>query len=75
MPCVYVGVTWHNPGKRFQQHMAGGKLSSPIVRKYGIRLLPDLYEDRNPVPEAERNEQEERLAPDLQRRGYGVWWN
>ena len=75
MPCVYVGQTSRTPEERFEQHMAGGKLSSPIVRKYGVRLLPDLYKDRRPVPAAEREEREDRLARDLQRRGYGVWWN
>jgi len=75
MPCVYVGVSWHEPEKRFEQHMAGGKLSSSIVQKYGVRLLPHLYEHLKPVPEAERKEQEERLALYLQKRGYAAWWN
>ncbi len=75
MPIVYVGESWHEPEKRFEQHMDGGWLSASIVRKYGVRLLPDLYKDRKPVPEAERKEQEEGLAGDLQGKGYAVWWN
>lgn len=57
-----------NPEKRFEKHMASGKLSSRIVRKYGVRLLPHLYEHLNPAPKAERKEREESLALDLQGR-------
>lgn len=73
-PCVYVGQTSLDPEKRFEQHKNGYK-ASPIVRKYGIHLVPGLYEHLNPVPSAEREEREERLALDLQRRGYAAWWN
>ena len=73
MPCVYVGQTSLDPEERFEKHKNGNK-ASRIVRKYGIRLVPELYEHLNPVSAAER-EQEERLALDLQGRGYGVWWN
>lgn len=75
MPCVYVGQTSRDPEERFEHHMAGGKLSAPIVRNHGVRPLPDLYKDLNPVPATEREEQEERLALDLQEQGYGAWWN
>lgn len=73
--CVYVGQTWHRPEVRFCQHRNGKRAGRGIVRKYGVRLVPHLYEQLDPVPEAEREEREERLALDLQRRGYGVWWN
>ena len=72
-PCVYVGRTSHDPEERFEKHKSGYK-ASRIARKYGIHLLPGLYEHLNPVPAAECVEREERLARDLQRRGYGVWW-
>ncbi|MXW15999.1 MAG: hypothetical protein F4123_10290 [Gemmatimonadetes bacterium] len=74
MPCVYVGQTSLDPEKRFKQHKNGYKASCR-ARKYGVRLLPHLYNDLNPVPAAERLEQEERLARDLQGKGYAVWWN
>lgn len=73
-PCVYVGQTMLDPEERFEKHKNGNK-ASRIVRKYGIRLVPGLYEHVNPVPAAERVEREKRLALDLQGRGYGVWWN
>lgn len=69
---MYVGVTSHNPEERFKQHKSGYK-ASRRARKYGIRLLPRLYEHLNPVPAAERDEREERLALDLRTKGYGVW--
>ncbi len=72
--CVYVGQTSLDPEKRFKQHKNGYK-ASRRARKYGVRLLPHLYEHLNPVPAAEREEQEERLALYLQKRGYAAWWN
>ena len=71
-PCVYVGQTSRDPEKRFTQHRIGYK-ASPTARKYGICLVPRLYEQLNPVPASEREEREKRLAHDLQLRGYGVW--
>ncbi|MDE2974588.1 MAG: hypothetical protein OXU64_07710 [Gemmatimonadota bacterium] len=73
-PCVYVGQTARDPEERFEQHKNGIK-ASRIARKYGVCLLPRLYEHLNPVPAADREEQERRLALHLQKRGYGVWWN
>lgn len=74
MPCVYVGVTSLDPEERFKQHKSGYK-ASRTARKYGIHLVPGLYEHMNPVPAREREEREKRLAFDLRRKGYGVWSN
>ena len=73
-PCVYVGETWHDPEVRFEQHKDGYK-ASRIVQRYGKRLMKEEYEPLNPIPAAEAKDREEELAVDLQRRGYGVWWN
>lgn len=73
-PCVYVGQTSRDPEERFQQHK-NDDMASRIARKYGVGLVPPLYEHLNSVPAAEREKQEERLALELQGRGYGVWWN
>lgn len=73
-PCVYVGETWHDPEVRFQKHKDGYK-GARFVRRYGKRLMRTEYEHLNPVPAAEAKDREEALAVDLQRRGYGVWWN
>src|SRR5881394_2765559 len=48
-PCVYVGMTGLTPEERFANHKAGIKDAS-LVRGYGIRLLPELYEHLNPMP-------------------------
>ena len=40
-PCVYVGMTGLDPDVRFDKHMAGIQ-SNSYVRRYGLRLLPDL---------------------------------
>ena len=43
---MYVGQTSRGPDWRFDQHKSGYKASS-VVRKYGISLLPKLYEHLN----------------------------
>ena len=47
-PWVYVGETSLTPEERFAKHRAGHK-SSRWVKKYGVRLRPDLYEDQPPL--------------------------
>ena len=42
MPCVYVGMTGLPVEHRFENHRHGYK-SAWTVRKYGIRLLPELF--------------------------------
>jgi hypothetical protein len=49
MPCVYVGMTGIPVEHRFENHKHGYK-SAWTVRKYGIRLMPELYEHLNPMP-------------------------
>ena len=73
-PCVYVGQSACTPEERFKQHKEGYK-GSRIVKKYGIRLLPDLYEYLNPIYSREEAlEMEKRLAADLSsRKGYTVF--
>src|SRR5882724_1117459 len=41
-PIVYVGLTGLTPEERFANHKQGIK-SSSLVRRFGIRLLPELY--------------------------------
>lgn len=55
----------------------GHKLSAWIVHKYGAYLRPSLYEHLN-VKAMTREEalvMEEKLAWDLRRQGYAVWFN
>jgi len=40
-PCVYVGMTGIPVDHRFENHKNGYK-SALVVRKYGVRLMPEL---------------------------------
>jgi hypothetical protein len=73
MPCVYVGLTIHDPGDRFEQHRAGYR-SSRYPRKYGIELALELMEgfDGEGLNDGE---QEAALAGWLRRQGCAVWQN
>jgi len=70
-PCVYVGMTGISPKKRFENHKAGYKASG-YVKKYGIRLMPELYEDLNPLLYDEAVIAEQGLARRLRAVGYTV---
>ncbi len=70
-PCVYVGMTGLTPEERFQNHKNGMKASS-AVKRFGIRLLPELYECFNPMPFEAAAEMERELAEDLRNKGYTV---
>ncbi len=70
-PCVYVGMTGLTPEERFANHKAGVK-DSPLVKRYGIRLMPELYVHLNPMPFLAAVRMEMDLAEDLRRSGYTV---
>jgi hypothetical protein len=70
-PCVYVGMTGLTPEERFANHKAGTKAAS-AVKRFGIRLLPELYAHLNPMPYEAATEMEKDLAEDLRRAGYTV---
>ncbi len=70
-PCVYVGMTGLTPEERFANHKAGIK-DAPFVKRYGIRLLPELYAHLNPMPFEAAAQMEKDLAEDLRRTGYTV---
>ncbi|MFO1515094.1 MAG: hypothetical protein U1F83_19680 [Verrucomicrobiota bacterium] len=71
LPCVYVGMTGLSPAQRFANHKAGLKAAS-VVRRFGLRLLPELYEHLNPMPFEAAARMEKDLAEDLRRAGYTV---
>jgi len=71
-PCVYVGMTGQSPDVRFDKHKAGLK-ANKYVKKYGQRLLPELYECYNPMPYEAALDMEIELAIHLREKGYGVW--
>ena len=83
LECLYVGMTSKTPVERFKQHRTGyinkkgHNLSAAIVYKYGSYLRPSLY---NHINEQEMNREEalkmeEKLALELRRKGYAVWFN
>lgn len=70
-PCVYVGMTGLPPAERFANHKGGIK-SAALVRRYGLRLMPELYAHLNPMPYSAAVQMEQDLAEDLRRAGYTV---
>jgi hypothetical protein len=70
-PCVYVGMTGIPVDHRFKNHKNGYK-SAWVVRKYGVRLMPELYEHLNPMPFEAAVQMELELAEDLRALGYTV---
>lgn len=73
-PCVYVGMTGLKPEERFRGHL-NGVHSARLVRKYGRRLLPELYQHFNPLPYELAQQMEPELARQLREDGLAVWQN
>ena len=70
-PCIYVGMTGLTPEQRFANHKAGTK-AAWVVKRHGLRLVPELYEHLNPMPYEAAAQMERELAEDLRRAGYTV---
>jgi hypothetical protein len=70
-PCVYVGMTGLTPEERFANHKKGIKCSL-LAKRYGIRLLSELYTYLNPMPYEAAAQMEKDLTEDLRRAGYTV---
>ena len=70
-PCVYVGMTGVPVDQRLENHKNRYK-SAWVVRKYGVRLMPELYEHLNPMPFEAAVQMELELAKDLRAAGYTV---
>ena len=83
LECLYVGMTSKTPEERLLQHKTGyvnkkgHKLSANIVQKYGRYLRRSMYEHINSkgMNRAQALLMEEKLALDLRRQGYAVWFN
>ena len=83
LQCLYVGMTSKTPAERFKQHKTGyinkkgHKLSAYIVQKYGTYLRPSLYDHINlkSMTRQQALAMEKKLALDLRRKGYAVWFN
>ncbi|PKK82364.1 MAG: ribose-5-phosphate isomerase [candidate division Zixibacteria bacterium HGW-Zixibacteria-1] len=81
-PCIYIGYTSKSPEARYEEHITGCRskkgfpLYSRKVRRWGVCLLPEMYEDYNPIRSRERAMKlEKKLTEKFRRRGYTVWSN
>jgi len=68
----YVGMTGLTPEERFANHKAGIKASS-IVKRFGERLVPKLYEHLKPMSYVDALAMEKQLFEELKGRGYQVF--
>ena len=68
----YVGMTGLSPQERFENHKKGVKAAT-IVRRFGERLVPRLYEHLNPMAYEKAKEMEVMLAESLRKRGFVVY--
>ncbi|MFN7913820.1 MAG: hypothetical protein U0Q55_00675 [Vicinamibacterales bacterium] len=68
----YVGMTGLTPEQRFANHKAGIK-AARVVKRFGERLVPKLYDHLNPMPYAKAVRMEVDLAESLRKRGYIVY--
>ena len=73
MPCVYVGITIHDPGDRYEQHKTGYKCSK-YPRKFGVELALDLIDGFEAAGLTDEDK-EPALADWLRDQGYAVWQN
>ena len=68
----YVGMTGLTPEQRFDNHKSGIK-AARVVRKFGERLVPKLYQHLNPMPYTKAKTMEVMLADSLRKRGFVVY--
>ena len=71
--CVYVGMTSKTPEERFKVHKSDSPKGSRKVREFGIALMPELYEDINPLTREKAEDMEKTHAEDLRSQGFAVW--
>jgi len=70
--CYYVGMTGLDPEERFANHKRGYK-SAGVVKKFGVELAREWFEDIPPMPYSEAALAEPSLADDLRDLGYVVY--
>ena len=72
--CLYVGTTALTPKERFAQHKTGIR-SNRYAKKYGLRLLAELYQNQPILTANNYVEEEKAYAEALRRQGHAVWQN
>jgi len=68
----YVGMTGLTPEQRLGNHLRGIK-AARVVTKFGVRLVPTLYEHLNPLSYQDAVRLEVELAESLRKRGFQVF--
>ena len=72
--CLYVGSSAHTPEKRFAQHKAG-EGANRYAKKYGQKLLPELYQNQPILTDNNYIKEEKAYAEALRIQGHAVWQN
>lgn len=82
LPCIYVGYSSKPPEERFEEHIKGKRsdkghpLFSRIVKRWGVALMPEMYESYNPIKSMDKaKKMEQTLAEKYRKEGFTVWWN
>jgi len=71
--CLYVGETADTPEERFAKHLRGHR-ASRVVRRFGLRLRPDIYRLFPPARTREESRRlEARVAARLRQQGFVVF--
>ena len=70
-PFVYVGLTPLRVSRRFDYRRATTKYEWRL-QYYGVRLMPELYEDLNRTTFERALQTARKLAEDLRAKGFGV---
>lgn len=70
--CYYVGMTGLAPEDRLANHQAGIKAAS-VVRRYGMELAYEWFDDIPPMTYEEAAQCEPTLADELRDRGFVVF--
>ncbi len=71
---VYVGMTGLTPEERYANHKRGKPAGKKIVTRYGVKLLPKLYEHLNPLTREEADRMEKETLPrELTAKGFKVY--
>ena len=73
--CFYVGQSAKAPMLRFKQHKQGYK-SNTFAKRFGLNLVPELYNKYNPIPTRKDAENiEAMIGKALRLKHMGVWFN
>jgi hypothetical protein len=70
-PCVYLGLTPLPVGRRFDFRRATPEHEWRL-HKFGVRLMPELYDSLRPMTCKRALQTAKKLADDLRAKGFGV---